>query len=563
MNERAQFPTAPARSQPAAPDAFAQAAALIQAQRPLRNRRLQEISADLRKGAVENAEKALRVFLARTPDYPDAIMLMAQAVWRRGQLTEALKLLARALELAPDFAAARLSYAKLLLRINRYCAALAETETLLSHDGENPVFRQLKAMILAAIGEDEQALAIFRQLTEENPARAECWIKYGDALRAMGVQEACIAAYRRAIESRPWFGSAWWSLANLKTFRFTEADIDLMRKQLERRGISDEDRINIVFSLGKAYEDQGAYDRSFEQYAIGNAARRLGIQDDRDFLTSRVPEKKAVFSSGFFRSRSGIGCKAKDPIFIVGRPRSGSTLVEQILSSHSAIEGTAELPYLTDFAVRLLEQECRAYATEYPQIYEKLDPAVLTAFGAEYMESTRVHRKTDRPFFIDKAPANYHHVGMIHLILPNAKIIDARRHPVACCLSMFKHNYIETNRRLAELGQIYRDYVVLMAHYDRVLPGRVHRVIYENMVANPEEEIRKIFDYLELPFEEKCLRFHETERTVRTPSSEQVRRPISGEAVDHWRKFEPWLAPLINSLGSVLTEYPEVPDDLR
>jgi tetratricopeptide (TPR) repeat protein len=561
MDESVRSPFSLMRS--AGADAFTQAYARIRAQRPLHNRRLQEISADFRNGRIEDAERRLSNHLARHPDDADALMLGARIAGRRGNSADAATLLVRCLAVAPEFVAARFEYAKLLVHSRRYRAALDEAKQLLSHDTHNPLFRQLKASIFAAIGEDNQALEILAQLAEENADRPESWIKYGDALRVTGSQEACIAAYRRAIECRASFGSAWWSLANLKTFHFSEADIDLMQKQLQRPGMAEEDRVNILFSLGKAYEDHAAYGRSFEQYAKANAARRLGIQDDADLLTSHVREKKSVFSSEFLQSRIGAGCKASDPIFVVGRPRSGSTLIEQILSSHSAIEATAELPYIADISFRLMEQESRVYGVDYPQVFEKLEAGVLAAFGEEYLERAQTHRKTNRPFFIDKAPANYHHVGMIHLILPNAKIIDARRHPVACGLSMFKHNYVETNLRLGELGGVYRDYVELMAHFDRVLPGRVHRVIYENMVANPEREIRRMFAYLELPFEEKCLRFHETERTIRTPSSEQVRRPISGEAVDHWRNFEPWLASLINSLGAVLTDYPDVPGEFR
>jgi hypothetical protein len=317
------------------------------------------------------------------------------------------------------------------------------------------------------------------------------------------------------------------------------------------------------FALAKAFEDLGAYDRSFEQYAKANAATRLRIEYDPNTLSSGVAANKALFTSEFLRSRGGVGCKMRDPIFILGRPRSGSTLVEQILSSHSAIEGTAELPYITLLASRLEQRESTTYGTDYLKVLAGMEPAALTALGEEYIVDTRVHRKLDRPFFIDKKPGNFAHIGLIHLILPNAKIIDARRHPAASCLSMFKHYSSKGRIRLAELGRFYRDYVELMAHFDRVLPGRIHRVIYEDMIADPEAEVRRLLDYLDLPFEESCLRFYETKRTVLTPSSEQVRRPITGEAVDYWRNFEPWLGTLITSLGSVFTEYPSVPEELR
>jgi Flp pilus assembly protein TadD len=489
-------------------------------------------------------------------------MLMSRAASRSGAPIKAQKLLNRCIELAPDFLVARFERAKSLVRTHDFPLAIADVESLLAVDQTNPQFRQLKATILASTGEDEQALAIFAELAEENPDRAESWIMYGEALRVTGSREKCVAAYRHAIASRPSSGSAWWSLANLKTFRFEQADIKTMQEQLALADIAPEDRVNLLFALGKANEDNGAFDRSFEYYAKGNVARRVAVEYDPESLTSRVPEKKAVFTRDLFESRRGAGSNANNPIFILGRPRSGSTLVEQILSSHSAIEGTAELPYMADFALRLMEQECPARGVGYPEIYAALEPGLFTAFGEEYLQRTRIHRKTDRPFFIDKAPANYHHVGLIHLILPNAKIIDARRHPAACCFSMFKHNYTGPNLRLAELGRVYREYVALMAHFDRVLPGRIHRVVYEEMIADPEREVRRLLNYLSLPFEQSCLRFYETERSVRSPSSEQVRRPISGEAVDHWRNFEPWLGPLKVSLGSVMTSYPHVPEEL-
>jgi tetratricopeptide (TPR) repeat protein len=400
-------------------------------------------------------------------------------------------------------------------------------------------------------------------LADENPGSAEIWINYGHALRAMGFREKSIAVYRKVIESRPSFGLAWWSLANMKTVRYNDADIAAMQEQLRRTDIAADDRTNLLCSLGKAFEDLGTYDRSFEFYARANAAMRIRIDYNWDVVAARLSREKALFAREFFRSRSDAGCQAPDPIFILGRPRSGSTLIEQILSSHSAVEGTAELPYIPALSERIEECESSALATDYPEVLGKLELSALADFGAEYLQNARVHRKLGRPFFIDKSPNNHFHIGLIHLILPNAKIIDARRHPVACCFSMFKQNFSKTNLRLSELGRVYRNYVELTAHFDRVLPGRIHRVIYEDLVADPEKETRRLLNYIGLPFEESCLRFYETERAVLTPSSEQVRKPISREAVDHWRHFEPWLGPLIESLGSVYTAYPSVPPDLR
>jgi tetratricopeptide (TPR) repeat protein len=529
----------------------------------LRKPQLQKIAFHLQGDRMELAEKELGEHLARHPDDVDAIMLAARAAARGGHHRKAATLLARCLDLAPDFAAARFEYAKLLIRLSRFGAVLREVELLLNEDPGNPLFRQMKAGLLGTFGRDEESLAIWEGLVAEDPDRAESWIMYGHALRATGHPEKSIAAYRRAIAYCPSNGVAWWGLANMKTARFSDTDIGDMQEQLKRTDIAVDDRIDILASLGKAHEDLRAYDKSFDCYARANATMRLRIDYDWADIASLLARNKALFTPEFFRNRSDAGCKASDPIFIVGRPRSGSTLIEQILSSHPAIEGTAELPYIAALAGRLEDCEYLEFGTDYPGVLERLDIPALMKFGEEYLEDTRAHRKLGRRFFIDKSPSNWFHIGMIHLILPNAKIIDARRNPAACCLSMFKQKFSDTNLRLNELGRLYRDYVELMAHFDTVLPRKIHRVIYENLVADPETEIRKLTDYLGLPFEESCLRFYETERTVRTPSSEQVRRPISGEAVEHWRNYEPWLGPLIKSLGTVLAEYPSVPEELR
>jgi tetratricopeptide (TPR) repeat protein len=544
-------------------DLFTLAAARLRAQRPLRNPRLRQIARDLRGADAIRAEQDLRTWLQRHIDDADAIFLMAQATARRERGREAVSLLERCLEIASDFSFARYSYAKLLVHLHRSAAARTEIAQLRMLDPVNPLFRQLEATVLAAVGEDEQSLMLWRGLAEDHPERGDLWIRCGDGFRAIGRQAEALAAYRRAIACRASFGLAWWSLANMKTVSLGEADIRGMSAALSDADAGPEDRANLLFALGKAYEDRGDWAKSFEHYARGNAARRLRTDYDWDDITSELATQKGLYTRGFLESRRSAGCTAKDPIFILGRPRSGSTLIEQILSSHSAIEGTAELPYITDGVWRLLEGECAIRGIDYPRILAELAPAALTAMGEEYMDRSRVHRKLGRPFFIDKAPANYHHVGLLLQILPNAKIIDSRRNPAACCFSMFKHNYNDTNLRLGELGRVYRNYVELMAHFDHVASGRIHRVIYEEMVADPETEIRRLLGHLELPFEENCLRFHETERAVRTPSSEQVRRPISGEAVAHWRHFEPWLGPLLDSLGTVLTDYPRVPEELR
>jgi hypothetical protein len=534
----------------------------LRAQRPLHKPHLRRIASNLQGEKLEQAEMDLQDYLRRNPEDADAIWLNARIAVRHGRRENAVSLLARCCELDPDFAVARYERTQLLFGLHKFHPALAQIDWLLTQDPHNVLYLQLKAAILEAIGEEGQSLGIRQILVGQSPEREDCWIRLGDALRATGRQEETIAAYRRAIACRENCGQAWWSLANMKTVRFADADVSTMHRLLEGGALDPEDRINLFFALGKAHEDQNAFGRSFEFYAKGNAARRIRLDYDWNDINTELKIQRSLYTRGFLDDRAGAGCRAKDPIFILGRPRSGSTLVEQILSSHSAVEGTAELPYVADGVWRLIDGRCKELGVDYPRILAELSADEIMTMGEEYMERSRVHRKIGRPFFIDKAPANYHHTGLILLMFPNAKIIDARRNPAACCFSMFKHNYNETNLRLSEHGRVYRNYVELMSHFDHVAPGRIHRVIYEDMVAAPETEIRRLLDYLELPFEEACLRFHETARTVRTPSSEQVRRPISGEGVAHWRHFEPWLGALLESLGAVQTDYPRVPEDL-
>ncbi len=551
------------QQQPRARDALDVAAERLANARPLKHQRLQQAAQHIAVGRIDEAQKALGEYLTKRPEDADALALMARALVRQGRKREATAVLERAAALAPDFAGARFNLANLLAQQNRFDAALDQLDALLAQDPGNALFLQLMANIFETTGENERSLAICETLAKDNPGRAECWVSYGHALRALGRKDEAVAAYREAIALVPQSGLAWWSLANMKTAKFGEAEIDAMRRQLARPDLAGEDRIHLQFALGKAYEDAREFEKSFEQYAKANAATRLRIEYDPDTLGKGVAANKALFTREFFASRGAQGCDAPDPIFVLGRPRSGSTLIEQILSSHSQIEGTAELPYITAMAARLEGRESSAYGTEYLKVLARMSADELRRLGEEYMAVTRVHRKQGRPLFIDKKPGNFPHVGLIHMILPNAKIVDARRHPVACSLSMFKHYSSKGRLRQAELGRFYRDYVALMAHFDAVLPGRVHRVIYEEMVADPEREVRALLDYLGLPFEETCLRFYETERTVLTPSSEQVRRPITGEAVDYWKNYEPWLGPLIRSLGSVFEEYPHVPAELR
>jgi tetratricopeptide (TPR) repeat protein len=511
------------------------------------------------------AERLLREFLKIHPTDVAAIRMLAEVAARLRRYEDAAKLLERCLELAPSFTAARQNYATILYRSDRASEAIAEVDRLLQEDPRNQAYRNLKAAALARIGEYARSAEIYASVLKDDPSRPKVWMSYGHTLRTMGRQDECITAYWKSIKLMPSLGEAYWSLANLKTFRFTPAQVAEMRAQLARTDLEDEDRFHLHFALGKALEDEQHYAESFEHYRQGNALRRKGIEYDAAEATNYVQRSKALFTPEFFLARAHMGCEAPDPIFVVGLPRAGSTLIEQILASHSQIEGTMELPEITSIAGRLSGRKKKSDESAFPEILGTLEAKDFKNLGEEYLEHTRIHRKLGRKFFIDKTPQNFSRIGLIHLILPNAKIIDAQRHPLACGLSCFKQHFARGHNfsyDLTELGGYYANYVELMAHFDAVLPGRIHRVIYENMIADLEGEVRRLLAYCGLPFEEQCLRFYETERAVRTASSEQVRRPIFTEAVDHWRNYEPWLEPLKQALGPVLNAYPGVPDFL-
>jgi tetratricopeptide (TPR) repeat protein len=527
-----------------------------------RNPRLLEAAAALCENRIAEAEALLREYLKQMPTDVPAIRMLAEVASRLGRYGDAENLLDRCLELAPSFTPARHNYAFVLHRAGKSSRALAEIDRLLAADPRNPGYRNLKAAILSRIGEIEQSAELYEAIAAEYPEHAKIWMSLGHVLKTAGRQEQSIGAYRRTLELAPQLGEAWWSLANLKTFKFTKADLDQMRTQLQREDLTLEDRFHFDFALGKALEDAGDYHESFEHYARGNALRREVAAYDASDTTFQVQRSKALFDSEFFESRRGSGDPSPDPIFVVGLPRSGSTLVEQILASHPQVEGTQELPDMVSLARELGGSKTRSEVSKYPDVLTTLSPDALRALGARYLEQTRIQRKTGAPFFIDKLPNNWAHVGLIHLILPNAKVIDARRHPLGCCFSGFKQHFARGQHftyGLEDIGRYYRDYVELMAHFDAVLPERVHRIIYENLVIDTEAEVRRLLDYCGLPFDERCLRFYENDRAVRTASSEQVRQPIFRDAVDHWRHYEAWLGPLRDALGSVLDSYPAAP----
>jgi tetratricopeptide (TPR) repeat protein len=527
-----------------------------------RDPRLLEAGAALCENRIAVAEALLREQLNEHPTDVAAIRMLAEVAARLGRYSEAEVLLERCLELAPSFLGARHNYAYVLNRQNKLAKALEQLELLLAGDARNPGYRNLHASVLARAGEYDKSLQIYAEVLKEYPRNAKVWMSYGHSLKTAGKQGECVATYRRAIELAPNLGEAYWSLANLKTFRFTREDVGTMQEQLARGTLSEEDRFHFHFSLGKAFEDEGDYARSFEHYERGNELRRALIHYDADDNSQQVQRSRQLLTAEFFGARNDWGCDAPDPIFIVGLPRAGSTLLEQILASHPLVEGTMELPDIIDIARSLGGRRLRGTVSKYPEVLADITPEAARELGEQYLANTRIQRKSDAPFFIDKMPNNFAHIGLIQLILPRAKIIDARRHPLGCCFSGFKQHFARGQHftyALEEIGRYYYDYVELMAHFDTALPGRVHRVIYESMVDDTERQVRRLLDYCGLPFDERCLRFYQNHRAVRTASSEQVRRPIYREGVDHWQHFEPWLEPLKRALGPVLDSYPLPP----
>ena len=505
----------------------------------------------LHDNQLDVAERVLKPHLKEDPFDVRAIRMLAELAARIGRLKDSETLLRRAIEIAPGFTAARANLALVLGRTGRPAEALELLDEVFAAEPEAIGHMNLKAATLARLGDFDEAIGLYEQVIERHPAQPRVWLSYGHMLKTVGRQAEGIAAYRRTLELKPELGEAWWSLANLKTVRFDETDIAAMRAALGAPGLADEDRFHLEFALGKAMHDAGLTDEAFDHYSAGNALRRKFhpyVIGDLSRLVDRSIER---FTRDVLTSPGGSD--AADPIFIVGMPRAGSTLVEQILSSHSKVEGTGELPDMPAVA-----REGR----RYPRDAAELGPEERREAGEAYLRRASVQRRTDRPLFIDKLPNNWMYVPFIHLVLPNAKIIDARRHPLGCCLSNFRQHFArgqDFTYDLDDLGLYYANYVRLMAHVDAMLPGRVHRVIYERMVDDTESEVRALLDYCGLEYEPACLAFHETERAVRTASSEQVRQPIYRDATEEWRRYEAHLDPLKKALGEVLGAYPDPP----
>jgi tetratricopeptide (TPR) repeat protein len=504
-------------------------------------------------GEVFPAERLIRDFLLRNGHHVEAMRLLAKIGLKLDVLDDAEILLDGVLQLAPEYHAARHDYALVLLQRHKYVQARDEIERLLKADPDNRAFKVSYASACVGLGQHDRAVEIYRAILAENPQAPDLHLSVAHALKTLGKQQPAIDSYRAAIGVRPSYGDAYWSLANLKTYRFLDEEIAQMRAQEATPDTAPEDRFHLCFALGKALEDRAEYAESFQYYERGNALKKAAIRFKIEPLERNTRLQARVCTREFFEARRGFGATTDEPIFIVGLPRAGSTLLEQILASHSQVEGTMELPDILRLVAELQGRDPDQVNPPYPAVLASLEPEALRRYGEKYIADTRIYR-TDKRRFIDKMPNNFRHIGLIHLVLPNARIIDARREPMACCFSNFKQLFAsgqEFTYSMEDIARYYRTYVEIMHHWDTALPGKVLRIQHEDVVEDLEGNVRKLLDFCGLEFEPACLEFWKNERSVRTASSEQVRRPIFKEGLDQWRNFEPWLGPLKEALGDL------------
>ena len=518
----------------------------------------------IHQGKLLKAEDICRQFLQRVPHNIEGMRLLADIGIRLGMLDDAEFLLESATRLAPDHSGARVDYVNALRKKQKFDLALEQAEQLLAAAPDNVQFQSLVAVAKMQAGDFDRAIQTFDTVLDAVPRDPITLTSRGHALKTVGRTDEAVTSYQQALQNYPSHGEAWYALANLKTYRFSEDEVSEMLAQKENVDLGYMDRVYLSFALGKAFEDRRDYDQAFHQLEIGNGLKKAQSRYSADRMREEFEAQKRICSSELMSRRHASGHDAADPIFIVGLPRAGSTLLEQILASHSQVEGTLELPNILTLSQRLRRggdslrrggdslrlndgvDESLGGRDRYPAILESLSNEQLRAFGEQYIEDTQVHRH-GTPLFIDKMPNNFRHIGLIKLILPNAKIIDARRHPMSCCFSIYKQLFAEGQEfsySLADVGRYYRDYLELMTHWQDVLPGEILTVQHEDVVDDLEGQVRRMLDFCGLPFEEACLRYYETERDVRTPSSEQVRQPIFRTALDQWKPYEPYLAPL-------------------
>ncbi|GAA4647609.1 tetratricopeptide repeat-containing sulfotransferase family protein [Pontixanthobacter gangjinensis] len=503
----------------------------------------------LHEGRVLRAEEFCRHFLRQNPKNTEAMRLLAQIGIKLGVLDDAEFLLESARSFDPDNIQIRIDYIDALRRRQKFAQAKVEAEDLFALDPENPLFQSRLAIESMQTGEYERAFDLFELVLDKIPDDPSTLTSRGHALKTVGKHDEAVESYQAAFAAKPDQGDAYYALANLKTYRFSESEIAKMQAQIVRHDLAFMDRVHLSFALGKALEDRGEYQQSIGFYQDGNTLKRRQTRYDADKMQAELRKQTQSCTTELFAQHDGKGYQAADPIFIVGLPRAGSTLLEQILASHSQIDGTLELPNILALAHQLRGR--KAGESQYPEVLHRLEADQLSTMGSDFIDSTRIHRQ-DAPYFIDKMPNNFRHIGLIKLILPNAKIIDARRDPMDCCFSGFKQLFAEGQEftyGLEQIGRYYTDYVELMQHWDAVLPGAILRVQHEDVLDDLEGQVRRMLDYLGLTFEQACIDFHQSNRAVRTASSEQVRQPINRSGQGAWRPFEPWLDDLQSALG--------------
>ena len=515
------------------------------------------VTSMMHEGQLYKAEKLCRHYLQNHPHHLEAMRLLAAIGVQLNIYDDAEFLLESALEMDPEFDLARVDYVNVLQKRQKFERAFEEADRLRQRLPENPSAELTYANQASAVGHYDEALAVLDKLIERGHEPANVHMLRGHALKTVGRHDDAVSAYRSAYSARPELGDAWWSLANMKTFRFDEREMQRMEELADSGGLSRADEYNLSFALGKAFEDREAFEQSFEYYARGNKLKKAELRYNADRMQADFDRQIAFFTPERVEALRGRGAQDADPIFIVGLPRAGSTLVEQILASHSRIDGTLELPNILAAVHRLNGRLQRGQEPRYPAVLSELPSERFAEMGRQYIEETRVHRD-QAPLFTDKMPNNFRHIGLILSILPNARIIDARRAPMACCFSGFKQLFAEGQEftySQQDIGRYYAGYVDLMDHWKRLYPASSLQVNYEDVVDDLELQVRRILEFLDLPFEDACVEFHQTKRSVRTASSEQVRQPIYRSGIEQWRHFEPWLDELKSALG------PEVLDN--
>jgi len=492
------------------------------------------------------AEQLCRVFMQKNPKHLEGMRLLAKIASELGILDDADFLLESCLEFEPNFHAARYDYSQVLFKRQRFQKSMEQAALLLKQQGAAPSFRLLYANAAVPVGEFDKALEYYEQLIEEAPDNIHYHMLKGHALKSLGKPKQAINSYKNAAKIKPDFGDAYWSLANVKTYQFDDAEITQMQNAELDQTTDSVDQYQLCFALGKSFEDRGNYDEAFKFYTRGNQKKLADLNYRAKRTENEFTKQQKICSKEFFDHRGGFGSPSNEPIFIVGMPRAGSTLLEQILASHPMVDGTIELPDIMSLAQKLGGPHKVGENSRYPEILETLNSQQIENFANQYLKSTQVYRKKGT-FFTDKMPNNFRHIGLIQLMFPNCKIIDARRHPMACCFSNYKQLFGEGQEfsyGLEELGRYYKGYVDLMDHWQEALPNKILRIQYEEVVEDLESQVRRLLNFLELPFDQRCIEFHKNKRAVHTPSAEQVRQPVYKSSVAQWKKFESYLEPI-------------------